>query len=135
MLHADELAALDADTLEMERRVKLDVCEGTASFVETSTSVYVLDDCAGTLTLLDDTSGEPVKAWELPSDGMSDSMTGPVVAGPNIWMVNREQSAEPWVRLQRGDRTTRVDCPTRPIRGETAPWYLAVKPGQSPAPG
>jgi hypothetical protein len=134
VLHADELAALDADTLEMERRVKLDVCEGTASFVETSTSVYVLDDCAGTLTLLDDTSGDPVKAWELPSDGMSDSMTGPVVAGPNIWMVNREQSAEPFVFNAETGRFERLPDEVR-SEARQSTWYLAVKPALSPAPG
>lgn len=122
-----ELIVLDAETLKEIRRLELGVCDGTASFVEVGGSVYVLDDCTGTLTLLDDATGEPAKAWDLPSDGESDSMMRPVVAGQNIWMVNGEQSMEPIVFNTAMERFERLPDDVRSDVG-TGTWHLAVNP-------
>lgn len=127
VIDGTELIVLDAETLEASRRVELGVCDGTASFVEAGGSVYVLDDCTGTLTMLEDATGEPAAAWDLPSDGESDSMMRPVVAGPNIWMVNGEQSMEPIVFNTAMERFERLPDDVRSDVG-TGAWHLAVTP-------
>ncbi len=124
-----ELVVLDASTLEVERRGALGTCEGTASFVEAAGDVYVLDDCAATLTLLDPLSGEPADAWGLPSDEMSDHMIRLVVAGENIWMIDSEQSAEPFVFNHAARRFERLPDAARAEVGASA-WQIAVDPAR-----
>jgi hypothetical protein len=128
-----DLVVLDAITLDERRRVALGVCGETATFVEAGSDIFVLDDCAATLTLLDPSTGQPAMAWNLPNDGASDVMVRPVVAGENIWMVDGEQSAEPYVFNKALGRFERLPDDVRSQLG-AGTWHLAVKPARTPAP-
>lgn len=123
VVHGDEVwviagtkvLRLDARTLEQlgtaEVPNEFPECEGTQYLQPQGSDVYLVDDCSGILYLLDPSTALPVKGWGFPYDDGSDTEIHATSTDEGIWIINAEQTAEPYLFDTEEQRFERLPFP------------------------
>jgi streptogramin lyase len=91
-----DLVQLDAARLEVEHRAGPLECGDSAFLLAGGGSLWLVDDCDGILAEVDPTTGDYVDAWWLPHDQASDKQITADVVGDGIWLVDIEQTGDPY---------------------------------------
>jgi hypothetical protein len=94
VIAGEELLRVDPTSLETTASTPYP-CLYDPEFVELQGDPYVLEDC-GYLYRIDATSGRLAEAWQLPHDDASDTETTGFPTPDGAWIVDVEQSGEPY---------------------------------------
>ena len=107
VLAGGELVRLDSATLKVKGSQRLLECAYTPSLVEQNQALYLLDDCEGVLYRLSE-SLLLHEGWRLPLDEGSDIEAFGVGTNEGIWLVDVEQSGEPYFFNARRERFEQI---------------------------
>ena len=91
----ERIYRLDRDSLEVDASHRF-ACTYSPRFVAAAFGLYVIEDCEGVLWRLDPETAEPVEGWALPLEEGSDIQAVGVPTREGIWIVDLEQTGEPY---------------------------------------
>jgi hypothetical protein len=92
-----DVVRLDATTLDVESDTTAFECADWAYPVAVAReSLWLVNDCDGVLARVDTSSGAVTERYLTPLDGVSDSELSAVAVDDGIWLVDAEQTGEPY---------------------------------------
>ncbi|HEX2149004.1 MAG TPA: hypothetical protein VHI31_02350, partial [Actinomycetota bacterium] len=121
VLAGGELVRMDSATLKVKSSQRLLECAYTPSLIEQGDALYLLDDCEGVLYRLSDSLSLD-EGWQLPLDEGSDIEISAVGTDDGIWLVDVEQSGEPYFFNARRERFEQIPAELK----NAAPIYALV---------